>query len=87
MFDTAYRHSRLRGTLDRLDHLKQSVVPIYDQSRVATVADRLTTVIQASEAWVWLTSEPDTETIVVDLAETRTVGPVVRCLHRFRGRD
>lgn len=39
-----------------------------------------TTIVRRSYGYRWLTSEPDPATIVIDLRETRTVGPFVRLL-------
>ncbi|GGN91926.1 hypothetical protein [Haloarcula pellucida] len=47
-----------------------------------SVATRLTSAVAQSACVRWLTSEPTGETVVVDLERTRTVGPVVRLLHR-----
>ncbi|WP_418284183.1 hypothetical protein [Halorubrum sp. DTA46] len=59
-------------------------------SRVATTlrgcGRRLGSWIRASALYQWLTAEPDPEVIVIDLRETRTVGPVLRLLDRAVGR-
>lgn len=39
--------------------------------------------IQASFLFRWLTAEPDPEVIVIDLRETRTVGPILMILDRL----
>lgn len=50
--------------------------------RLAAVQDRATTVVQHSFLYRWLTAEPDPEVVVIDLRETRTVGPIIASLDR-----
>lgn len=47
-----------------------------------SIATRTEVVVRNSYGYQWLTAEPDTEVIVIDLRETRTVGPFVRLLER-----
>ncbi|MFP4218568.1 MAG: hypothetical protein ACLFR6_07010 [Salinarchaeum sp.] len=48
-----------------------------DNAWVTQVYARLERVVRASFLYRWLTKEPDPEVIVIDLRETRTVGPVI----------
>jgi|AntRauMinimDraft_4_1070384.scaffolds.fasta_scaffold00423_7 hypothetical protein len=58
-----------------------------DESRIAgvarTVATTTTTFVRESYLYQWLTAEPDPEVVVIDLAETRTVGPFIAVLDRI----
>lgn len=55
-------------------------------SRIVTssqaITERLATWIRSSALYGWLTAEPDPDVIVIDLRETRTVGPVIRIIDR-----
>jgi len=48
-----------------------------DNAWVTRAYARLERVVRASFLYRWLTTEPDPEVIVIDLRETRTVGPVI----------
>lgn len=54
-------------------------------SRLAAVGRRIETAIQHSWIVRWLTREPDPDVVVIDLAETRTIGPILRVLDRVAG--
>ena len=45
-----------------------------------SVGRRVASAVRASRIYRWLTAEPDPEVIVIDLRETRTVGPFLRVL-------
>jgi len=45
-------------------------------------ATRVLTAVRGSVLYRWLTAEPEPDVIVIDLRETRTVGPVLRVLDR-----
>ena len=45
-----------------------------------SLATRTETVVRNSSCYRWLTAEPDPSVVVIDLRETRTVGPFVRLL-------
>jgi len=45
-----------------------------------SLAARTQAVVRHSYCYRWLTAEPDPDVIVIDLRETRTVGPFVRLL-------
>lgn len=51
----------------------------------ASLASRAEAVVRHSYGYRWLTAEPDPSVIVIDLRETRTVGPFVRLLERVVG--
>ncbi|SDZ98174.1 hypothetical protein SAMN04488065_1539 [Haloplanus vescus] len=55
-----------------------------DRSRlmnlVELAANRTTKIVRNSWIYNWLTAEPEPEIIVIDLRETRTVGPVIALL-------
>lgn len=48
--------------------------------RSSTVGEVMTSWIEGSALYRWLTTEPEPEVIVIDLRETWTVGPVVAVL-------
>jgi hypothetical protein len=50
---------------------------------VRTVRDRIVSTARASTLYQWLTTEPDPAVIVIDLRETRTVGPILALLDRL----
>ena len=45
-----------------------------------SLASRVEAVARNSRCYRWLTAEPDPSVVVIDLRETRTVGPFVRLL-------
>ena len=53
------------------------------RSRVATVGRTLRRYVTASWCYRWLTSEPDPDVIVIDLRETKTVGPIIARIDRL----
>jgi hypothetical protein len=44
------------------------------------VAERTATAVRNSRLYNWLTAEPETEVIVIDLRETWTIGPFIKLL-------
>ena len=50
-----------------------------------SLANRGEALVRNSYCYRWLTAEPDPEIIVIDLRETRTVGPFIRLLERAIG--
>lgn len=74
--DTAYSESAIASVLARL-------ADGYRQSALGEGARTLAGWIRSSWLFQWLTEEPDPEVIVIDLTETRTVGPVIGVLDRF----
>jgi len=46
------------------------------------LASRTAAVVRSSYCYRWLTKEPEPEVIVIDLRETRTVGPILVILER-----
>jgi hypothetical protein len=46
----------------------------------ASVGSRVADAVRSSYLYRWLTAEPDPDVIVIDLRETRTVGPFIRLL-------
>ena len=50
-----------------------------------SLANRGEALVRNSYCYRWLTAEPDPEVIVIDLRETRTVGPLIRLLERAIG--
>lgn len=55
------------------------------RSRIGDVARRVETGARRSRVVRWLTSEPQPDVVVIDLAATRTVGPVLRVLDGLVG--
>ncbi len=51
-------------------------------SRLVGAGTKGTDVLESSFAYRWLTSEPDPEVIVIDLRETRALGPLIRGVDR-----
>lgn len=51
-------------------------------SRLSSIGETCRRYVTASYLYRWLTKEPDPEVIVIDLRETRTVGPFIRLLDR-----
>ncbi len=52
------------------------------RSRVVALSRLGRTSLVSSAAYRWFTAEPEPEVIVIDLRETRTIGPVIRGLDR-----
>ena len=50
--------------------------------RIGRLSNGVNRAITGSALYRWLTAEPDPEVIVIDLRETRTLGPVLRVLDR-----
>lgn len=46
----------------------------------ASMGSRVADAVRSSYLYRWLTAEPDPDVIVIDLRETRTVGPFIRLL-------
>jgi len=63
------------------DHAVLSGSSIVTGSR--TITERVATWTRSSALYGWLTAEPDPNVIVIDLRETRTVGPVIRVIDRM----
>ncbi|MDL0134992.1 hypothetical protein [Halobacterium salinarum] len=74
---------------DSMSTLRERAANALDESRIAgaarTVATTTTTVVRESALYRWLTAEPDPEIIVIDLRDTRTVGPFITVLTRVVG--
>ena len=51
-------------------------------SATRSVGRQVVSAVRASLIYRWLTAEPDPEVIVIDLRDTRTVGPVLRVLDK-----
>ena len=51
-------------------------------STTQALATRTSMFICSSYSYRWLTKEPEPEVIVIDLRETRTVGPILAILER-----
>ena len=60
---------------------------VTENSRIVTAVRRLfeksTSVLRGSFLYQWLTAEPDPDVIVIDLRETKTVGPMLGVLDRL----
>lgn len=52
-------------------------------SRTGGAVGRWQSAVRHSRIVQWLTREPDPRVVVIDLAETRTIGPILRLLDRF----
>ncbi|WP_440764694.1 hypothetical protein [Natronorubrum sp. DTA7] len=52
------------------------------ESRLVGVGAKGRDVVESSFAYRWLTSEPEPEVIVIDLRETRALGPLIRGVDR-----
>lgn len=53
-----------------------------DRAQVTRLSTSLRRYVTGSVAYRWLTSEPEPDVIVIDLRETRTVGPILSVLDR-----
>lgn len=51
-------------------------------ARVASFGARLRQYVESSMGYRWLTAEPDPDIIIIDLRETRTIGPVIETIDR-----
>jgi hypothetical protein len=71
----ALRNSLLRRVRDWLTPAESG-----DQD---TAPGRVGTIIKRSWLYRWLTAEPEPDVIVIDLRETRTLGPFITLLDRF----
>lgn len=78
-----------RGTPTSGDRTFNTDHPALDGSSVIAGArglgERVAAWIRRSWIYRWLTAEPEPDVIVIDLRETRTVGPVLRVLDRGVG--
>jgi hypothetical protein len=70
----ALRNSRLRRVRDWLTRAESGAED--------AAPGRVGTAIRSSWLYRWLTADPDPDVIVIDLRETRTVGPVIELLDR-----
>lgn len=61
----------------------RTVTRWYRGSRLERTLARFAFVVRESRIVRWLTAEPDPDVIVIDLTETKTVGPVIALLDRF----
>lgn len=59
-----------------------AIVTVTRNSRVAGAARRVDRVSRASWLYRWLTAEPDPDVVVIDLRETRLVGPILALFER-----
>ena len=73
-------HSHRPSVLQESDHAVLTGSKILKGSR--TTVERLSAWTRSSALYGWLTAEPDPDVIVIDLRETRTVGPVIRIIDR-----
>ena len=55
----------------------------YEASRLSAAGATLSTWVRNSWLYGWLTAEPEPDVIVIDLRETRTIGPVIGVLDRI----
>ncbi len=60
----------------------ERVQSVASHSRLSSLWAALRRYAESSFGYRWLTTEPDPEVIVIDLRETRTVGPVIRVVDR-----
>ena len=74
--------SRTAGTVSRLHALDRFVGRAARSSGTGRLVRRLHRYGTASFCWRWLTADPDPEVIVIDLRETRTVGPLLALVDR-----
>lgn len=68
---------------ERLRPLARTLGAGVRRSRLADVGRRLRTGVARSRLVQWLTREPDPDVIVIDLTETRTLGPILAALDRL----
>ncbi len=66
--------------VERAANARQRVTTTVENSRLAAVATNCRRYVESSYLYRWLTKEPDPDVIVIDLRETRTVGPFIRLL-------
>ena len=88
--DRAVASSRVLGFVDRSggDHPDEAGTDTpassggHHTDRAHQVSARLKSVVTGSRLYRWFTAEPEPEVIVIDLRETRTVGPALALLDR-----
>src|SRR6056297_1071900 len=77
----AWRQSRIAGVLravtERAARAREESAVVGTTERLAT---RAAATVRGSVCYRWLTGEPEPSVVVIDLRETRTVGPFVRVL-------
>ncbi|QSG01693.1 hypothetical protein [Natranaeroarchaeum sulfidigenes] len=67
----------ITGPLERITRPIKRVVA---NSRIVSAGTTLRRWIEASYLYRWFTAEPEPDVIVIDLRETRTIGPFIRLL-------
>lgn len=95
----AYEHSQFRRVISTLRRVAADPEPVaIRQRRVAVgrtvrharqhalttrIARRCARAVRNARLYDWLTREPETSIVVVDLTETRTVGPIIAVVDRL----
>ncbi len=74
--------SRIRTVLAPVTDAGMRIQRSVSSSRLIGFVTRCKRCANSSAGYRWLTAEPEPDVIVVDLRETRTVGPVVRTIDR-----
>ncbi|WP_256393046.1 hypothetical protein [Natronoarchaeum rubrum] len=68
------------AVVERATNARRRVTTTVENSRLTAVAAKCRRYVVSSYLYRWLTKEPDPDVIVIDLRETRTVGPFIRLL-------
>lgn len=71
--EAAVRRSRVVSLVRSSPRLEAAI----SQSRIAAIGRTCHRYVTASWCYRWLTAEPDPDVVVIDLRETKTVGPII----------
>ena len=71
---TLVRHSETFGAVSRQSNTLERAAR---QSRLFGLACRTRQFVEGAWVYRWLTTDPDPDVVVIDLRETRTVGPLL----------
>lgn len=81
--------SRVAAAVDavrgRCQPVSRSLDRAWQRSHVGTVLGACERTVSHSRLVRWLTREPDPDVVVIDLMETRTVGPILRAIDYVAG--
>lgn len=71
------------ATLRLLTAISTRLESAVRRSRITALGRLIRRYVMASFCYRWLTAEPDPEVIVIDLRDTKTVGPIIAVLDRL----
>lgn len=79
--DTTYHRSKLKATIDALGetgpHSAKTIGTAFHRSRLKATTESIVETCHHSSIVRWLTKEPESDAVVVDLTETKTVAPFI----------